>query len=553
MIEVKFDPTIELPEIRMPVYSETEENDPEGYGSSYDIDVLQQTKVDGVMVPLVRMGNQTIFFTEIVDMRLYIAGGVPALNITIDDQLGTIKNLDNTSWDNTLQLQILPPFDGAYKKINLLFYITSVNTEGSILTISAIYHIPDIWSHRMKAYGEITTYEYMEMTAKEYGLGFCSNMSSTDDKRYIYNPMLTQIDHIRDTVSYAHDSVKESVFDWWIDYWNNLNFINKYSEYKEVLPDDKLQIWTVDKTPSIGGDDNTQIPTQMIAAFSNNPIMQQSQLYIDRYVPEYSSPGVTDRIFDTYSMDTLQQTTTLIENGDVKDNLQKMYTYGGEFFGDYDYLAARAAANMFLSKIEASTIKVSISMPTLGLIRGGKANLWWYDDNNYVTGSITDAANNEMKSNIELPDSIKIDESGWIINKMISGQYYINDMEFNYHTQFNWTQEFTLSRDGSEIEKYNNPVLSDTEKDSPGLKDAVPELSGGIPGLSDTLSGITSAAKDTLSQVTSQAGDMLSQATSAAKGALSTIKDAAGGLGDAKDVIGGAMSGAQNIISGLLK
>lgn len=466
MIEVRFDPTLILPDIKMPIYSEDYETDPRGieFGSDGDTTVLKQTKVDGVMVPLVRMCNQTIFFTEIVDMHLYI-NQVPRLDITIDDQLGLIKNLDTPSWDNSLQLQILPPFEGAYKKINLLFYIESVNISGSIISMSASYHIPNLWDHEMRAYGEITTYEFMEMTAREFGLGFASNITDTDDKRYIYNPMKNIIDHISNTVSYAHNKTKESIFDWWIDYWNNLVLVDKYTEYHEKVPEEKLQIWTVDNSPSIGGDDNTQKPVKMIAAFNNNPILRNSQLSISNYTPEFSHTGSTDQIFDTYSMDNLQQTTTLIENGDVKDNLQKSYIYGGEFFGDYDYLARNAAKDMMLSKIDAQTIRVSINIPTLGLVQGGKANLWWYDENNYVTGPITDAANSEISSNIDLPESIIIDNvGGWVINKMISGQYYISEMSFYYHTQFQWSQEFLLSRDGSEIEKYNTPIKEEIEK-----------------------------------------------------------------------------------------
>jgi len=466
MIEVRFDPTLILPDIKMPIYSEDDEADPRGkeFGSDGDTTVLKQTKVDGVMVPLVRMCNQTVFFSEIVDMHLYI-NQVPKLDITIEDQLGLIKNLDTPSWDNSLQLQIIPPFDGAYKKINLLFYVEQVNIKGSIISMSATYHIPNFWDHELKAYGEITTYEYMETVARNFGLGFASNVTSTDDKRYIYNPMMNIVSHIDKTVSYAHNNNKESIFDWWIDYWNNLVLVDKYTEYKEKVSDENLQIWVVDNTPSIGGDDNTQIPVKMIAAFNNHPILKNSQLFINEYVPVYSSPGVTDQIFDTYSMDKLEQTTTLIENGDAKDNLQKSYIYGGEYYGDYDYLSRAAAKNMMLAKIDAQTIKVSIRIPTLGLVQGGKANLWWYDENNYVTGPITEAANEEISSNIELPDSVILDDSnGWVINKMISGQYYISEMSFRYHTQFQWSQEFLLSRDGIGFEKYNPPIKEEIEK-----------------------------------------------------------------------------------------
>jgi len=468
MIEVKFDPSLELPDIRMPIYSETEENDPKGkeYGADYDVNVLQQTKVDGVMVPLVRLGNQTIFFSQIVEMHL-TCDHIPMLDITIDDQLGLIKNLDTPSFDNNLQLQIIPPFDDAYKKINLMFYITSINISGSIIRIHANYHIPNLWNHVMKAYGEITTYEYMEQTAKDLGLGFCSNVSDTKDKRYIYNPMQTRLEHIRSTVEYSHDDTKESVYDWWIDYWNNLNFVNLYSEYREKRSEDDLQIWTVTKQPNISGEDNTQVLEKRLAALTNDPFSNNSQLFINSYTPVYDSPGVTDQILDTWMMDSLEQQTTLIENGDVRDNIQQKYIYGGEVFGDYNYIARRAALNLLKSKISAQTIRTSIILPTLGLIQGGKVNLWWYDQGNYITGPIQVDAEDQVESNQELPPSLPIGgdgSMGWVINKMVSGQYYIKEMSFHYKTQFVWRQEFVLSRDGQEFNKYNEPVLDDSEK-----------------------------------------------------------------------------------------
>lgn len=463
MISVKFDPTIELPDIQMPIYSETEANDPKV--SEHDVSIIQQTKLDGIMVPLVRINNQTIFYTQIIHMELS-CDDMPKLYIEINDQLGLIKNLDTPGWDNMLQLQILPPFDGGYKKINLLFYMTNVRIDGFIMRISAVYHVPKLWDCRMEAYGKISTYEYLEKMAKELGLGFASNMNSIDDARYIYNPMRSIPSNISSVVSYAHNGKDDnkSIFAWWIDYWNTLNFVNVYDEYNEIVPEDQMLIWVQDTGLHPAGDDNSGGLTQMIAALNNHPATGQTAMTISEYTPVYSSMGATDQIFETWHIDEQDYQTTYIENGDAMDNIYKNYQYGGEVFGDYDYLARTAARSMFLSKMNSQTIRTSISVPTLGRIIGDKINVWWYDSDNYITTPLQELANPDIETNIDVPQDLHLDGNSFVINKMISGQYFIENMSFIYDTEFQWRQEFVLSRDGSKKESYNPPVKEESEK-----------------------------------------------------------------------------------------
>lgn len=463
MITVKFDHTLDLPNIVMPIYSESAENDP--LASSHDTQIIEQSKLDGIMVPLVRINNQTIYYTQILHMEL-TCSRYPHLELTIDDQLGLIKNLDTPGWDNILQLQILPPFEGGYKKINLLFYMTGVSIEGSIMDISADYHIPNLWDNKIRAYGKITTYDYMEMTAKEFGLGFASNVDSTNDAKYIYKDMKNTISHISEVVDYAYADKDDdkSVFTWWIDYWNNLNFVNLYDEYMEEVPDDKMLIWVQDLIPHPAGDDHSQTVSQMVATLNNSPASDRNAMSIDDYTPIYESMSYTDRIVDTYRMDNMEFETTVIQNGDVMDNIQQKYTYLGEVFGDYNYLARRAAKSMMISKIDAQKILVSISVPTLGRIMGDKINLYWYDINNYITAPIQETKNEEIETNISVPPSVYGDANSWVINKMVSGQYYIENMSFTYDSEFTWTQTFKLSRDGSKKNSYNPPVKEEIEK-----------------------------------------------------------------------------------------
>ena len=93
----------------------------------------------------------------------------------------------------------------------------------------------------------------------------------------------------------------------------------------------------------------------------------------------------------------------------------------------------------------------------LGLIKGDHVNLWWYDIANKTAENLDTSS---ITSNTAIPDDTdnKLgDEVSAIINKTISGQYYIVDVEFNYLGDMVWNNKYILSRSAEDIQRIKPP------------------------------------------------------------------------------------------------
>lgn len=443
MIEVKHDHKLQFPTIEVPKYNEDVDD-----GN----DVIKQTNIEGVLAPLLRFNNITITF-EMVNRMTLTCNPVPTIDIEITDFLGLIKVLDTPGLDNILYLQILPPFDDAYKKIQLAFYVTNTSIVGNIIRMTGTYYVPKFFDSVMKPYGIISSYELFDSISNDYSLGFCSNVDGTTDERYIYNPNKKVIDFMSKEIEFTGE--KEHVYTWWIDLWNNINFVDLYKEYNELYSDDDMQIWMYNNFKATNEEENK--PYQQVAAFSNNPAFISSPLYIDDYKPISRSSLVTDCNFEVYSMDNCEASSTLIQDGDVHNDIFMKYEYGGEVFGDFDYLTQKACRNMFLNKINSQCIEVVSKLPILGLMKGEHVNVWWYDINNMVAETFD---NTDIQSNVNIPgddNNVEGTDMSIIINKTVSGQYYIMDIEYRYMGHMDWEVKYILSRSAESIQRINPP------------------------------------------------------------------------------------------------
>lgn len=442
MIEVKHDHKLQFPTIAVPMIVEDEANAPVS-------SEIKQTNIEGIMAPLFRFNDHTINFS-MVDSMILTCSPVPRIHLVVRDDTNMIKDLDKPGVDNVLYIQILPPSDDTYKKIQMAFYITHSSIDTPFITLDGVYFIPGLFDTKMEAYGRITTYDLFEKISNEYSLGFCSNVAGTDDERWIYNPNRNLQDFLYDEIRFAGKD--GHVYDWWIDFWNNLTLVDLYTEYNTIVEEKDLQIW-VDTTIPTYDDADEEKPGKMVAAFCNHPMLSTNPLFISDYTPVSSSMGVTDKNFEVYSTQDLELRSTLIQDGDVHNNITVGYEYGGELYGDFDYLSQRAARNMFLEKISSERIKVSVGMPLLSLIKGGKVNIWWYDINSYMTSSANDEG---VESNITIPhEESGNDVEDYKINRTISGQYYIMDIEIRY--EGGWRCTYTLSRSAESIQRINPP------------------------------------------------------------------------------------------------
>jgi hypothetical protein len=163
----------------------------------------------------------------------------------------------------------------------------------------------------------------------------------------------------------------------------------------------------------------------------------------------------------------LNSETTDVMDGDVHNDIFKKYEYGGEIFGEHNYLVQRSLQSSFLQKIKSQYIDIELTKPQLGLSRGGRVNLNWYECNEF-TNRAMEKENENMSTNSSAIDtsdqnSETEDENGnpvgdsWVLNKTISGQYYILDSWFQYDKAgggMNWRHYLRLCRPADMVQTY---------------------------------------------------------------------------------------------------
>ena len=443
IIEVKTDPQLQFPPIEDPLITAAPEED-----SGTD---SQQTKMVGIVAPLIKINNVVVPFNDVVSFELSSIGLLPQLSICVNDKFNLIKSLDQPKGDNLIQIQILPRFDGAYKKINMNFFIGRVEMVGSKIYVEGIYKVPELYNSQLKSFGELTTYEYIEQIANETKLGLASNINATDDKRYIYCNNINYVDSIQREVKFGGNET--IILDAWIDYWNYINIVDIFERYN--ANDSGLKVWITENLHqdiTTGGDNE---PIEVDAKLTNNPNARNSQLYIRDFVTSNNTGSNlddgTDRVLTIYDNITNEAMETLLQDGDVSNDLFSKYFYLGEKFSEHNYLLSQECNKMYNQKINLQTIQVSVTSPLLGLMRGHKVELIWYDTNDLI---------NLQKE--ETPETnIPIDEEDRepelpTINTQISGQYliYKTVLSYNKNSRDAWSYKLTLTRPQSQIKSY---------------------------------------------------------------------------------------------------
>ena len=461
-ITVKFDPTVDIEEIKMALITGTPGEEPDNYeGGEY-----QQTKVEGIAAPMVRLNNLVILSDQVRKMELR-SRPVPQVDLEITDTFGLSRVLDAPQSDNLLVVQVIPPFDDGYKKINLRFYITEYRILGNSIRVHGEYNVPNQHDIVLESFGEKSTYEFVEEVAKRLQLGLASNLDGTTDSRYIYCPSKELFSVVNQEVPFG--GTETQLLDWWIDFWNYVNLVDVYDRYNSSDPIPK--IWTTITNGVELNETNSTDPVEVDAVITNHPSMRGTPLYIESYKPvSNTSTNLmegTDKTIETYSMLELNSDTTDVMDGDVHNDIFKKYEYRGEIFGKHNYLVQEMLQRSFLQKMRSQTIEISLSKPQFGLSRGGRLTLDWYENSDFVTKTIREENQNVSTNSDELEssdtNSPEQDITGnpadqtWTLNKTVSGQYYILDSSLKYSHSggtMSWSHVLTLSRPAGGVQTY---------------------------------------------------------------------------------------------------
>ena len=437
-IVVKFDnslPDQEIKKVLLPTSNEE--------GGNIDTD-QSEVKITGVYTPLVKFNNRVLPWEAVIKMTLRCDGFLPEMSVTFIDYDNISAQLDTPGPDNEVWLEILAPFDSIYKKIKLHFYVRNIYTNSvrKEVTADCIYVCDHLNDAILKSFGKISTYELFEQIARELKLGLCSNLDGTDDKIWIYaRGGDNYINILKDSLRSGGSST--CVLDGWIDWWNNINLINLCEAYGGAADQD-LKVWVKGAWNEVNPKDH-YAPFQIPAEITNDYRVKTSPLYVDGYSLCGSNTKNrwrgTDRAILTWDTWRELPNSVLVQDGSgVKSSVFTNYIYKGEFDGetmDSRYLIQPELSDLYHQKIENGMIRVCLQQPCLGLMRGSRVNVKWYDQSNTTTHIYE--ANKGIETNIPMEDD-SIREDSMIdqtLNMKISGQYYIVSTWIEYNRKGN--------------------------------------------------------------------------------------------------------------------
>lgn len=467
-IEVVRDPTIEQSEIVFPVMT------PEAEGIDSPDDVpseTQQTKVFGVLVPILAINDIAVDWSDVLDFILDDSKRVPTCKFKVFDRgniFGKYKHLGN---DNELRVQILPPHENTYRKVNLTFLINSIEVSGQVVTGEATYKLIDFTSSRFKALGELSTYDLADRISTETGLGFASNIKGADDKRYIQCSYESYKDVLSREIE-GSEASESIVLDWWVDLWNYINLCNLWDRVNSTDSDEDMGVWVSSTTNDTTGNSSSE-PLLMPAVFTNNPAYENTEAHASGYEiinsPTPPSRGA-DVVMSVFEDDKNEWIEHLVGDGDIKKNKFVKYEYLGEVYGSYNYFVTEKLRSFYLAKLKSEVLAVRTGRPQLGLLRGSQCKFVWYDNDTRVKrdeGRLEEVG--VLPSDEDLAEQLgdlaewNIDsgkDDGLMINKQYSGRYTSigQVIHFSGDTQ-EWDCWVYLVRPAA-----NRPVLLQTEK-----------------------------------------------------------------------------------------
>ena len=400
MIKVLRDPSLKKPKIEV-LHNTEQEKDT----------MIDQTKVFGTMVPLVAIDGIAIDFSEVQTLRIEntFSTKLPTCEFSFLDSKGLFKNYYSTK-AHYIQIIILPPFDNAYKKINLVFEISKFNVDSStIAEISGtgIYKCNELYDSRFEFLGsDISTFELFNIISENTKLGMASNISEStiNDKRFINIPHISYKDLMDSEISKsgANENV---VLDYWIDYWDYLNinnvfklFINNSGSKPELS-----KVWVASNNMAVSTVDNVE-PVKVDMALSNHPALSGTDLFIkdhsiEQNITKLKNSG-TSKVLSIYNNNTKEWVDHTIEVSNISNNqnnnsdstneffvspTKTTFEYTGELYENYDSYFSNRARETFLKKITKEIHYFTLTKPILGVLKGDTFEVHYFTNDSMNT------------------------------------------------------------------------------------------------------------------------------------------------------------------------
>jgi len=453
------EPTIPLEEISI-----MDTQTPDSKHGLEDISI-KKTQTIGRVYPYLRIDGYTFNFHDITYMEIDMSGALPKYNFTIVDTAGVFAGSHLPKSDIIASLYIKSSNDEVYNPIRNDIYITKVipmgkatedlaaDGKGITYSIRGILFIPLINSAARSVVLSGTSKESLEMIARQLGLGFVTNESTTYDKmNWIKSESTFKLVDEITTHSYKDDN---SFYTWFIDQYYCLNFINiadilnsadepiekifpNYIGHINNLmnPNEGISKEKINNIPAefvlsnhsalIGLD--TFISSYQIKAKQGtilNDFSRKHRLYF--YDPDEDRDNLKNNFIEhsIYSYDIYK-----IKNDSISKS-ERYYNGGIDYHNTHDnYIAAKLINKKNLAELDQINLIVETNEMNYHIIRGMRLPVVIMKQGLDTKNEDAQEPNPTSKSEelIQLEKNLQFN-----INTMLSGMYYVKDIKYVYN------------------------------------------------------------------------------------------------------------------------
>lgn len=455
-------------------------SDPEAAESDVNLrPPKDQTKVNGILVPIVRIDSHVIQQQNIHKLVLSYTGFIPSLDITILKYPELVVN--TTGMVNKLTVIMIPPVDGTYKKVSVDFYITNVMESNGKVMYSCTYFYPALQKRFTKAIknesgvSKINTYDLFNSIAADCQLGFAATTMTKEiaDTKARLTRNQSYIDIISEHIKFGGLDDK-SFFDGWIDVFGYLVLANVSNIFATKVESNELsmkELVGVNTTDSSTQTETMQYSSEdVIRSFSNWKIAgKKTANKIEEYEWQVDNNLImnngTDNTFfylnhivnGTGTNNIAEERITIEEDSADGRNFKDAYTFEEKHFigtemgsnedGNTPVLIQEKKRNAFFAKHRSKILKIKLQEVNLFLERGTLINIMIYEydrtkkqqlmlnmSNASENGNIEPIVTTQIASDNNLTtDAILSDDSIGVPNLEVSGIYYIDGIEYEFN------------------------------------------------------------------------------------------------------------------------
>ncbi len=189
--------------------------------------------------PLVWYNGVKIDTKDVISFTIGHTGIVPKIDLTLIDNYSFFRE-DGFPPDDTKITIYLNSRSINLRSIHMDFKIYDFKDIGDgSYSITGICDIPRLYLRKFNSYGSKTSYETMKDVAKDLNIGFCSNVSSSNDRMRWINTGLKNLDFIQNIIKNSYIS-DDSFQHCYIDFYYNLCYVDISKELNRDNSNDKM-------------------------------------------------------------------------------------------------------------------------------------------------------------------------------------------------------------------------------------------------------------------------------------------------------------------------